>query len=302
MIDEIHLPNLDNEDLRVVQSKPRRVPDNMPRLSFLAAIVGSRGCGKTNAMVNLVRKYDATKSFDKLYMMSPTANNDPKYKLLDNDRAHYKLKTYTQYTDEDMQAIVDELRADIEEYKRYEADKVVWDRFVRAKKPDGLSMDDYAVLERLGWEAPKTEWKMGMPTSLLIFDDLVGSKLYRADCKGPANAFFILHRHLLCSVVFLSQVHRNAVPKQLRSNLSMIMFFRCRDRKLHEAVSEEFSAYVSPEELCELWDHATREPHGFLMGDFDTRDPTRRFHAGFNRLLVLRGAEKVGASENTTPK
>jgi len=74
---ETKLPKLPNADLKVVQAQPRKHPENLPKLHFLAYFCASRGSGKTTAIVNFIKKYDKSRSFDHIIIYSPTANNEP---------------------------------------------------------------------------------------------------------------------------------------------------------------------------------------------------------------------------------
>ena len=66
---ETRLPRLHNADLNVNQAKPRKHPENLPKLHFLAFFCASRGSGKTTAIVNFIMKYDRAKSFDFIYCL-----------------------------------------------------------------------------------------------------------------------------------------------------------------------------------------------------------------------------------------
>ena len=282
----LKLHGLDNKDLKVTQAKPRIVPDGMPRLSFLGSIVGSRNSGKTNAFINLIKLYDQTKSFDKIYLFSPTYHNDPKYHLLDNDDAHYSLRVFDTYTDEIMKEVLGEIKADIEEYKSYEQQLKIYKKFLKVRNIDRLTAEELFELNLMDFEEPQTPFKQGMPTSLIIYDDLVGNRdLYRADSKGMLNSFIILHRHLLTSVLFVSQIWANAVPRQIRNNLSLLILFRNKNTKMKEEIGVEMSSVIDVESFVKLWDFATEQDYSFFMIDFDAKDKRYRFRKNFNELI-----------------
>lgn len=295
------LHGLENKDLKVKQAEPRAVPPDMPRLHFLAAIIGSRGSGKTNAFINLVKMYADTNSFDKVLLFCPTFHNDPKYQLLEpneHDPDSYRFRVETSYSDMALKEFLDEQRRDINEYKQYLRKKELLEKFYKWRKPiASFPAEELMELAACNFELPETEWKHGMPTALIIFDDLAGNKeLYRADSKGAANNFFILHRHLLCSVIFLCQTYKNGVPRQIRNNLSLLMLFSNKSKEMKKEIAAEMSAWVSEEEFTDLWDFCTSESYGFLMVDWDTKDPTRRFRKNFDTLIV-RGSNDPSDSD-----
>jgi len=280
------IQGLDNKNLKITQAKPRKVPEGLPRLSFLGSIVGSRNSGKTNAFINLIKLYDTTKSFDKIYLFSPTYHNDPKYQLLDNDDKHYKFKVYDTYNDTLMKEVLEEIKYEIEDYKKYEKQIKLYKKFLRVKNLDSLTAEELFELNMNDFEEPTTDYKYGMPTSLIIFDDLVGNKdLYRADSKGLLNSFIILHRHLLTSVLFVAQIWANAVPRQIRNNLSLLMLFRNKNNKMKEEIGVEMSSIIKVEDFIKLWNFATEPDYSFFMIDFDAKDPKYRFRRNFNELI-----------------
>ena len=56
-------------------------------------------------------------------------------------------------------------------------------------------------------------------------------------------------------------------------------------------IAEEMSSFVSIDQFIQMWDHATEQPHGFLMVDFSARDACCRFRSGFDQLMILSGED-----------
>ena len=284
-VERLKAPHLLNKDLKVTQSAPVRVPHGLPGLHFLMTMVGGRGTGKTTALINIMKSYEAAKTFDKVYVFSPTLHNDPKYDLIAKGTA--KLSTFTSYSDEIFRDVLDEIKDDIAEWKEYAEDAKIWRRYTRTKKVEDLSDTDMLALYMMDFQEPVKPFAK-FPCSLLVFDDLVGNKeLYRSDSKGIFNSFVILHRHLCCSVIFLSQIFHNAVPRQIRTNISSWLLFANRNAKLKKEVAEELCGSISPEAFLALWDEATRDEHSFFMIDTDAKDKRFRYRRNLNELLVL---------------
>lgn len=275
-------------DLDPKYRKDRPVPKHMARANFLGMCVGSRNSGKTYASVQLIKMYDAAKSFDHLYLWAPCFEKDPVYSLLDDGKQFYKLKTFGNFAINDFNETIKEVQAINKSYDMYEADLKVWKKFCRMRDPRRLTDDEVMALERMGWREPQTDYKEGAPTHLLVFDDCVGSKeLYRTDSKGPVASWVIKHRHDRCGVLFISQIFNNAVPKQIRSNLSMVMLFAQKNENIRKSASLEFSSFVSAEDFARMWEEATLEKFHFLYADFDSKcKPDERFRVCFDRAIV----------------
>lgn len=290
-IETVKLPHkhLLNKDLKVLQSKPVKVPYGLPNLHFLQCIVGGRGQGKTTFLLNEIQAYANWKDgvFEKVYMFSPTLHNDPKYELLKKS-SYYELKTFTTYSDEIFRDVLDEIKDDIQRWKDYQEDAAIWKRYTKAKKIEDLSDEDVFALYMMDFQEPEKPFPK-FPCSLLVFDDLVGNKeLYRSDSKGLFNSFVILHRHLACSCIFLSQIYHNAVPRQIRSNISSWVLFKNRNEDIRKEVAKELSGAIAPEKFLELWDRATKDDHDAFMIDFDAKDKKFRYRRNLNELMVLR--------------
>jgi len=290
-VSEKRLPNLPNKDLKVRQAKPREVPEGMPRLHFLGLICGSRGSGKTNQMINMVLKYDSTESFDYVYLYSPTYYNDPKYHLLDDMNA--ELTVRPDFDTNEFAGIRNEIDGRIEDWKKWEEYKKIYARFKKHRGPvDKFDPEELMLLYENDFQPPDPDkYKNGAPTCLFIFDDLNYNKaLYSNTSRDPNDPkkFFILHRHKLCSVLFLCQTYKSGVPKQLRNNLSLMCLFANKSEQMKKEIAEELSSHVSPEDFVKLWLHACAEPHCFLMIDYDG-PKEYMFRKNFDTVLNIEG-------------
>lgn len=281
---------LANKDLKVRYAKQRPVPPNAPRLHFIASFVGMRGTGKTTAAINMLKAYFGANSFDKLYLISGSATTEPKYKLL--PPAVMSMETYTDAGFNDM---VSHIKKDLLEYEEYERDLKVWDLFERSyihgdKTEDDMDLNMYLTLDRLGFRKPETRFKHGAPSSVILVDDMAGSKLYRSDSKGPVSSFAFKHRHLLSSMVFVNQSFTSAgVPRSVRANVSFLVLFRTKDRRASKQIAEESAGHTSPEDFLALWEFATKDsPHDFLAVDNDEPDDSKRYRKNFDSFLILK--------------
>jgi len=280
--------------LHIRYDAPRPTPDNLPRLHFLAAIIGSRGSGKTTVLVRMLKAYFRHHSFDKVYLYCPSIKSDPKYAALIRSAERHKVKITVEetFTESLFDAAVESIESDLEAYRDEQKYVKAYNQWLR-KGPDnirGMSIDDLDMLEREDYSPPpKSKWKYGTPTTLLIFDDLVGNRdLYRSDAKGAVASFAIRHRHQHTSMIFLTQTYHNGVPRQLRSNLSLLILFANKNDALRKEIALEFSSFVPWQRFLEMWEHATEgdDKHSFFLVDFDASDPSLRFRRGFDQIYL----------------
>lgn len=269
-------------NLKVKYEAPRKVPENLPNLHILAGVCGSRGSGKTTAMLQLFTMYNETKTFDRTFVVCPTYDSDPKYALFETFDT--ELHVYREFTDAIWREIEADILAEVETYKAHLEALRVWRKFMRTPRLEELNQADYQLLADIGFEEPKCKWKQ-MPTTAIVLDDLAGSSAYRADCKGPLNYFAVRHRHARTSIFFSVQTLSNSIPKQLRCNLSLLILFRCKSKNISKTAAEEYSSYVSSEEFQAYWEHATREPHSFLLCNFEA-PAGEQFRMGFDQMYT----------------
>lgn len=280
------IPKLAVKPIKSQLAEPRSAPDTMPNKPFIGAVVASRGGGKTTSIINLVKIYASSHFFDKVYLLSPTFYNDPKLGTLEDDR--YDLRVHTEITMDTVDDILQEIKDDINQYKQYKEYIKVWKRFLKAKSPedwlDRADASDIAILQEHDFQPPETQWKYGMPQSIIICDDLVGN---RAIYNNPALVrFLLIHRHWLTSCLFSVQVWKGAIPRGIRNNLSLLMLFCNKSVQIRKEIAEELASHITPEHFMILWDFACSEPHDFFTINFD--DPKNRFRRNFNEIMKLK--------------
>jgi hypothetical protein len=228
------------------------------------------------------------RSYDHLFLWAPCFHSDVKYQQLVK-HSHYKVHLYDRdFTMGDFKGAVAEIEANNELYEEHIEHVMLWKKFLRVKDPMKLKDVDVIKLDRLGWQPPDpSKFPLGRPTNLMVFDDCVGNRdLYRSDSKGAVAQFTVKHRHNHTSIIYMSQIFSNAVPKQLRSNLSWLALFGQQNQKIREQAALEFSSHVSAETFAQMREQATAEPHGFFIADFEA-PPDQRFRIGFDRAFVL---------------
>jgi len=277
--------NLDNPEIKVFLAKERSAPPTMPNKPVLGVVCGSRGSGKSSAIINYVKLYAPHHHYDKVYLFSPTFDNDLKMAKLIDDR--YTFKIIREITHDILLDILDEIKNDIEEYKKYKEYYKLWKRIMKYKSIDDFlevaSPEEIAILQENDYEIPDTQFRYGMPSSLIIFDDLVENPVvYR---NPRLNEFLLRHRHYLTSVLFSVQKWKGSVPKGIRNNLSLMMMFKNKSVPIKKEIAEELSAFITTEQFIAMWDFACQADHDLFMVNFD--DPKHRFRRNFNEIFIL---------------
>lgn len=258
---------------------PRPAPTGFPNKSFLALLYSSKGTGKTNTLVNILDEYNKHKFFQKVYLFSPTAKSDPKYQILEN--GNYQFKVFNNYSNEDFKEVVEEITADLKAWKEYERLKKLYDKARRAKKPELFNDDELLDLFMINWKDPEPPFEKE-PYSLIIFDDLASNPELMKSGKSVANAFMLLHRHKLTSVIYSVQIFRNAVPRMVRNNLDWLVLGANKSKEVMTEVAEEFSSYASKDEFVDMWERATQEPYNYFCINLMTQP---RFSRNFDEPI-----------------
>lgn len=260
---------------------PRAAPDGFPNKPFLAQIYSSKGTGKTNTLVNIIDHYDKHKFFQKVVLFSPTQGHDPKYEYLRD--GSYELEVYGNYTDEIFRGVLESIKRDLYEWEEYNRLKKLYEKAQRVTSPDKLTDEELLDLYMLDFQMPECRFDRE-PYTLIVFDDQVGNKELYNSTKSLASQFFILHRHLRCSCVFVVQIYKNAMPKGIRSNLDWIILGASKSDDTMEDVATELDAYASKQEIKRMWIEATAEPYSYFC--INLMMPAYRFTRNFDEPLL----------------
>lgn len=160
---------LETKPINVHLAKTRQAPPTMPDKPFLGVIAGSRGSGKSYAMINLVQLYAPYHHFDHVILLSPTYNNDVKLGVLATDN-RYDFEVITDVNGDVINELIDRIKGRIEGYKEYIAYRKVWDKFVKMPDVGRLAPDELMALYKNNFQEPQTDYTHGVPTHLLFCD------------------------------------------------------------------------------------------------------------------------------------
>jgi hypothetical protein len=208
----------------------------------MGGFFGSRGSGKTHAMIAMLRLYDSVKAFDKIFIFSPTHAKDPKFEAFVESKPFAKIEFVEKYTDVKFDEITRDMDKALDDYEKFLVALKAYEKFKAGKAIDKMSQDELLALYSYDFNNPKAleRFANGRPSTAIVFDDMVGDKqVYRGDSSGLVGRFSLRHRHYNACIMFLSQAYRNGVPRQLRNNLSTAVFFSNKSDRIKIEISEE---------------------------------------------------------------
>ena len=173
--------------------------------------------------------------------------------------------------------LMDEQKDDIEKYKQTEADIQLYDKFMKKKrmtKKELLRL--YTMMNPLTEEFDKPVQEFDkLPYSAVILDDLGGTSAFR-NGNNSLNSIVCKSRHYLTNF-FVCVQHPYQCPRALRSQCSHVMLFATKDKKLLEELAKENCSHLTPDEFIQLFQHATTDPHSFMLCDFKTNEVRKNF-------------------------
>ena len=296
------------ETLKVYDAKINSGVNNeypTPLSSFkqpcLQMIVGQRTSGKSHLTSKLLAQAKRDKTFDKIYIVTPSFCSNKAYfgKYIDEEDVFSPTKSSINEVIARVEADRDEWEEFLQDKKRYlEFSKDIKNRPLKSFEPDELIyyMD-------MGFLDKPPKWKYQTeepPKSLLILDDCLGSDAILQ--SSGLTRIATLNRHIAplteehsgrsacgLAVIILSQTYRmnNGIGRALRENLSLLTLFKNKQEKQLNAIREELANVVDVEQFNQAYEYATKDKYGNLTIDFAPKEPRFRFRKNLNELIVL---------------
>lgn len=284
-ISETQLSTWHDRQLRFKKNKyPQPLNPDLPAMFFVSLFVGSRGSGKTFAITQLLKQYEAA-GFSggeamRVILMSPTHDANPVFTAL---RSLSSDDVISDYSDGKLLEVIDSIKAEKEDTERYKEELRVYQKF-KAGYIDMMTMEETAILERMMYERPvKCRYPHGV-VNFLILDDLVGSSAFKSTGRSALTNLCLKNRHLGVSIMIATQ-NLKAIPKSIRTNTSLFILFRfASTRLILEDLYEEVSSTLTVSQFERLYQHATDGGHDFLVIDF-SQPKEKRFKRSFKAVL-----------------
>lgn len=273
MILEKEVPNINNHKI-IIQKKPIPQSSNksLPLLFNTQLYIGSKGRGKTYALVELLNLYNNSTISDgtftyksRVILIAPTAYSSANsiyqtLKSLDSNDIHLE------YTDELLQKILDDIKARRDDFQEFLDYKKAYDKFKKSKNPSKLNDEELSLLESYEFEEPEVLFGDKKPeVNWIIFDDLIGTGAFNKKAKSLITNLTIKHRHLHTNLIFTTQSFKQ-IPATIRTNIDIFVIFKSASyNEILNKIYEDLSGYLKYDEFKELYEHATKDAHDALV-------------------------------------
>jgi hypothetical protein len=277
-------------------------PPDQIRLHTLLVASGKRGGGKSVAVSNLCAKLIDQNVLDRILLVSPTYFSNKEI------FAPLKINEETDVMEPEkdvVKEIIKKVEDEKAEYDEFLEKLKVWKLFqkmMKSNKPIN-ALDPALLVEfmELGFldatggslqEKPKWKYKHERPPIIMcIIDDAMGTPLMNPK-SGLVN-LCIKHRHIAegmgLSICLLVQSYCaiGGIPRPIRENCTVALFFKCKDENQIKKIHEEVGADVDLEQFDRMYKHATEQPFGFLLVDFHPKSKDKMFRRNFNEYLSI---------------
>ena len=298
MIKELPISGFDtklsNSSLNYPQSKNLCTP----RFFFNMLAVASRGEGKTHNVVKLIREYEVSKCVDnegiehpiRTFVISPTIDAN---KIFQNLKSLSEEDTYSEYSEEILQGIIDDIQLvneEIIEYNEYKEAYLIIDRTPLKKIKDLLTErpELFQILKQYDFQHYKSippPRYYEKPINLIVLDDLMSSSCFNRKQQSLLANLLIKNRHHQISFLILVQALK-AVPKNIRCNCNVFYLGKFASKKyILEDIYTELSNIMTIEQFEEIYDYSVKEKHGGLL--IDTSGDKKRFYKALDSELVF---------------
>jgi hypothetical protein len=284
-----------NKALKYKKLKTPTVHEGLFKLHTLAAFIGPRGSGKTNAAVLLARRYLDDKSINRVFIISPTIDSNRIFDLLEASPEDIYKNMHTCLAD--LERILDqvkEMAIEYEDYKFYMKILKKWHEYQKGKGP-ALLVKEFNLLDNNQF---KPLPYLARPSPLLIIDDMSHSDLYTPSKKNGFINLCLRHRHLHkvgISIFMLVQTFKTGIPKCLRQNIQQFFLWPTHDMSQLDAMYEEFANLCTYEDFINMFQQCTSVRHNFMTIDLNAREPLLQFRKCFDEIILP--SSKLNESE-----
>ena len=274
-----------NKHLKGAEYDGRPYPEGLFKPHFQIGYCGRSGSGKSNSMMIALLEYQNLKTFDKMILISPSANEDPKYDRID------WTERYEDYDTELIKDIVEAQKEDIEEYKLYIQKLKIYEKFIKSKTLKNFNETEKKILASMIIldddgnqliEKPTNDYGRE-PYAILVFDDLAGDSAYSNAMRNPLNSLACKQRHFRISSMHCVQALKS-LPRTIRQQCGVMAIFPTKDETALMDICKENCSSITPDEFMKFYRKATdNEKHSFLLADFNSGT----FRKNYDELLHI---------------
>ena len=300
---KINLYGKDTEHTQGVSNeyKTSHYAIRQPCLMYVSAV---RNSGKSFCVSKMVSQAQKEKTFDRIYMITPTFQSNKSYfgKMIDEDDVFEPTK-------DSIQKVIEKVDEDRDEFEDYLRKEKLYKEFIQIlKSKREFSDGEIMKFEELGFlddEFDRPKWKYGdnnvrPPQSLLILDDVLSAPALLQ--SSGITRVSSLNRHVsplqephsgrsACglAVILISQTYTmpQGVSRTLRENITHLLIFKNKQEKQMSKIREELGSAVDEDKFMTAYNMATKEKYGNLLVDFNPRCPTMTFRKNLNELLIF---------------
>lgn len=271
------------EDLNAFDSQVKESEDPLPKEGSQSwVIIGRPGTGKSTLLLRAITSsksnWCACKSFDLVYLCSPSAKHDPKYEDLVSE-----LTSNGRYYDSFDEKVLDEILDNIDNYNhQYKKDLHEYEINKKEKTdPKGPFYSKEIGQDKKGKPIIKKIYeKPLLPRHLLILDDVVND-LPKSTQKSKINALYCNHRHKKLCIITVSQVYNKLNPI-IRRGANMMSIFHTDNKTEYDAIERDLC--VDSDQFKKVYDFATDKMNSFLHIQLCGAKPL--YFKKFDRILI----------------
>ena len=287
MIGEINIPNWDNKPVPIKDKViyPQCKDINAPNNFYVSIFCGSRGTGKSYQLAKMLKTVEEKGTYtsegnkidNRIILISPTSFSPSNncFKCLNG--LDWEKDVMDDYDETAFKDKIDEIKKDQNDAKEYSEYCRCYKIFEKIDDVNKMKKEDVMILFKKDFIEPEEleipKYPNGFITTIIL-DDLLGTKAFKLGRNALTNCI-IRNRHTAGGLNFCIAVQAiNSVPKNVRLNANFISMFKFANKQsVINDIMPNLSAWVSEEELTELYDHATQEKHSSLISDMTKGEP-----------------------------
>jgi len=262
------------------------------KLHTLMVINGKRGGGKSVALCNFLRECKSKHYYDRIFVITPTYNSNRTIWDIADIPAEDAFEPHLDVIHD----IVKLCESEKEEWDDFLHKKELYKQFRKDVNKPVQRIDEENLIHyyNYGFYDSPPEWKYPIeqpPRLGIVLDDCLNSEVMSRPKAGLTN-LCIRHRHICdglgVSVFLLVQSYAavGGTPRVIRENCTHLLLFKINQEAQIKKIIEESDLEVSNEEFMKMLDTAHSEDYGFLMIDFASKCPTKKYRIGFNQYIV----------------
>jgi len=267
---------------REIKSKGTDEPNYNPLLPkpyFRGLAIGSSGCGKTNAILNMLKAQQ--KFLTKIFVISISVFNDPKQK--DTFEAMDNCVVFQTPDDDTLKTILKEVQRLNKEWEKYKHVIKAWEKF-KSHDYDESCLEPNELMDLYLCDFNPENMEITTPPNyFLLVDDAAGTPLVKSKYF---QSVVIRLRHWKTNIMITTQNYK-LINNTYRRNCSFFMIYRIPDINQLKDIFNEISIFFDDfAHFQYIYNNAIKERHDFIYIDVNDRDnPVRR---NFNEVLQVR--------------